>query len=245
MESPPTVGEQPEPAALEPSSTESEVAAALLPAELPVGEPPAPLLPSGPLTVADAPAIVPTHPGEPVPPAAPRAPETAPANVESVAARRLRHRPMRRRRQSPPLGWTSAILSLLALNAGLVAWRTEVVRWLPQTAALYSAVGLPVNLRGLAFVDVATETETQDGVTVLVIEGTIVSNVARAVEVPRLRFAVRNERGQEIYTWTGQPPKSVLAPRASVTFRSRLASPPPEGRHVLVRFHNRRDTQVQ
>ncbi len=64
--------------------------------------------------------------------------------------------------------------------------------WLPQTASLYAAIGLPVNLRGLTFADVTTATETHDGVPVLVVEGTIVSASPRIVEVPRLRFSVRN-----------------------------------------------------
>jgi predicted Zn finger-like uncharacterized protein len=191
--------------------------------------------------MADAPALVPNHPGEDV--AAPRTTKTA--DVESIAARRRPLRIPKRKQRRLPLAWTAAIASLLALNAGLIAFRTDVVRWLPQTAALYAAVGLPVNLRDLVFADVATEAEMQDGVAVLVIEGTIVSTAARAIELPRLRFAVRNDRGQEIYTWTAEAPKNALAPRARVTFRSRLASPPAEAHDVLVRFQNRRDASAE
>ena len=36
-----------------------------------------------------------------------------------------------------------------ALVLALVIWRADVVRLLPQTAALYKIVGLEVNLRGL------------------------------------------------------------------------------------------------
>jgi hypothetical protein len=56
-----------------------------------------------------------------------------------------------------------------------------------------------------------------------------------------LRFAIRNDIGHEIYTWTTPPPESVLAPGATLAFRSRLAAPPPEGREVVVRFFNRHD----
>ena len=57
---------------------------------------------------------------------------------------------------------------------------------------------------------------------------------ARArVEVPRLRFAVRNASGNEIYTWTALPAKSVLAPGETLAFRSRLASPPRETHDVV------------
>jgi hypothetical protein len=37
------------------------------------------------------------------------------------------------------------------------------------------------------------------------------------------------------------PPRSVLPSGEALPFRSRLASPPPEGRDVLVRFFARRD----
>src|SRR5215468_8249347 len=84
--------------------------------------------------------------------------------------------------------WTSAILTLVAINLMLIGWRSNVVRWLPQMASFYAAIGLPVNLRGLVFTNVTTERETNDGVEVLVVQGMIVNIVKRAVEVPRLRF---------------------------------------------------------
>jgi hypothetical protein len=115
------------------------------------------------------------------------------------------------------------------------------VRVAPQTASLYAAIGLPVNLRGLTFTDVTTSTESHDGVQVLVVEGNIASASTRVVEVPRLRFSVRNRGGQEVYAWTALPTRSVLAPGETLAFRSRLASPPPDARDVLVRFFNRRD----
>jgi hypothetical protein len=48
----------------------------------------------------------------------------------------------------------------------------------------------------------------------------------------------------EIYTWTALPTRSLLAPGDTLAFQSRLASPPPETRDVLVRFFNRHDLGV-
>jgi hypothetical protein len=59
--------------------------------------------------------------------------------------------------------------------------------------------------------------------------------------VPRLRFAARNAAGQEIYTWTALPSRSILGPGERLDFRSRLASPPADARNVLVRFFNTND----
>jgi predicted Zn finger-like uncharacterized protein len=187
-----------------------------------------------PIAIADAPALAPMEGGAALP-----ADALLGEDIETVAARRARlARPSWRWSLA---GLPVAILALIALNAALIAWRADVVRVAPQTASLYAAIGLPVNLRGLSFTDVATATETHDGVQVLVVEGNIASMSARAVEVPRLRFSVRNGSGQEVYAWTALPARNVLAPGETLPFRSRLASPPPDTRDVLVRFFNRRD----
>jgi predicted Zn finger-like uncharacterized protein len=141
----------------------------------------------------------------------------------------------------PLAAMPTVLLVLIAINAALIGWRSQVVRWVPQTASLYGAIGLPVNLRGLVFTNITTAKEIQDGVQVLVVEGTIVSTAARAVDVPQLRFALRNGTGQEIYNWTAPPPRDALGPGQTMAFRSRLASPPRDGHEVFVRFFNRRD----
>ena len=112
---------------------------------------------------------------------------------------------------------------------------------LPQTASAYAAIGFEVNLRGLVFTDMVIRKDTQDGTSMLVVEGVIKSTSKKDVTLPRLRFAVRNAKGHEIYSWTALPTRNTIAPGASVPFRSRLASPPPEAHAVLVRFFNRRD----
>jgi predicted Zn finger-like uncharacterized protein len=162
-------------------------------------------------------------------------------DIETVAARRAKDAARNRRFGWPLPGWPTALLALAVLDLGLIGWRAEIVRAAPQTASLYAAIGLPVNLRGLAFADVATETLTDDGAQVLLVQGRIVSTAKRVVDVPRLRFAVRNGSGNEIYTWTALPDHSLLAPGDTLAFQSRLASPPPEARDVGVRFFNRHD----
>ncbi len=138
--------------------------------------------------------------------------------------------------------WTAVILLLFGFNVALVGARNEVVRYVPQTASLFAAIGLPVNLRHLTFEGVKVSKDENDGVNVLVVEGDIVSASNKAAEVPRLRFAVRNASGQEIYSWTAQPPRSVLGPGETLPFRSRLASPPAEANDVVVRFFTAHDT---
>jgi predicted Zn finger-like uncharacterized protein len=128
-----------------------------------------------------------------------------------------------------------------AVLVALVIWRGDVVRVMPQTASLYATIGLPVNLRGLAIEDVQSAKEVQDGIAVLVIDGRIVNRSRMLLEVPRVRLALRNGAGGEVYNWTALPSRPVLGPGDDQPFRTRLASPPGDGKDVLVRFFNRRD----
>jgi len=138
-------------------------------------------------------------------------------------------------------GLPAACAAMGAMILALTIWRADVVRLLPQTAIFYKMVGMDVNLRGLAFKDIKVSTETVDGKPVLVIEGTVVGQTARPVELPRLRFSVRDAQGAEIYAWNAVLEQPVLKPGERAYFKSRLAAPPPEGRNIDVRFFNKRD----
>ena len=140
-----------------------------------------------------------------------------------------------------PLNLPTACAAMGALVLALVIWRVDVVRLLPQTAAFYKMAGLEVNLRGLRFKDVKVSSETFEGKTVLVIEGAIVGEAGKAVELPRLRFSVRDAQGAEIYAWNAVLQQPVLRPGERALFKSRLASPPAEGRNIDIRFFNKRD----
>ncbi len=145
----------------------------------------------------------------------------------------------------PSVGLPTACAAMGALILALMIWRSDVVRLLPQTATFYTMVGLEVNLRGLAFRDIKVSNETVDGKPVLVIEGTIVGETKKPVELPRLRFSVRDAQGTEIYAWNAVLEQPVLKPGERAYFKSRLASPPPEGRNIDVRFFNKRDLAGQ
>jgi predicted Zn finger-like uncharacterized protein len=135
----------------------------------------------------------------------------------------------------------TACAAMGALVLALIIWRVDVVRLLPQTATFYQMAGLDVNLRGLIFKDVKITRETVEGKPVLVIEGVIVGETRKPMELPRLRFSVRDAQGAEIYAWNAVLEQPVLKPGERAWFKSRLASPPPEGRNIDVRFFNKRD----
>jgi predicted Zn finger-like uncharacterized protein len=139
------------------------------------------------------------------------------------------------------VGLTATCGAMAALVVALLVLRNDVVRLLPQTAAFYRLVGLEVNLRGLAFKDIKITYETVDAKPVLVIEGMIVGRSKEPVGIPRLRFSVRDAQGAEVYAWNAVLEQSTLKPGERAWFKSRLASPPPEGRNIDIRFFNKRD----
>lgn len=151
-----------------------------------------------------------------------------------------RARPKRLAGKSP-VSLPMVCTAMATLVVALTFWRADIVRLMPQTAAFYRMVGLGVNLRGLTFEDVRVSTEVVDGKPVLIIEGDIVDLGKKSHEIPRLRFLVRDANGTEIYAWNAVLDQSMLKPGEKVAFKSRLASPPPEGREIQVRFFNRHD----
>src|SRR5262245_8871550 len=186
-------------------------------------------------TVVDAPSVVPS-----IAPSANSPGEADADEIENFAARRKRLQ-ARRKQARHSSRWTALILVLFAFNVALVGARGELVRFFPQTASLFAAVGLPVNLRNLKFENMRISKEAQEGLSSLIVEGTIVSVSNRAVEVPRLRFAARDAAGQEVYTWTALPGRSILGPGEKLDFRSRFVSPPDNAVDVMVRFAGAQD----
>src|SRR3954454_14427930 len=179
----------------------------------------------------------------------PAEPEIRPEREVTIDAREAtnpaRRRRARRPRRSfailPAFGLGTGCAAMGALAIALMVWRADVVRLLPQTAAFYKLVGVEVNLRGLKFKDVKVSSETVEGKPVLVVEGVIVGEAKKPVELPRLRVSVRDAQGAEIYAWNAVLEQPVLKPGEKAWFKSRLASPPPEGRNIDVRFFNKRD----
>lgn len=166
------------------------------------------------------------------------APDETPPPVRKAARGRskaARSADTRTRKAVPPRPAIVALAGLAVL--GLALWQRErVVRAAPQFAGLYERLGLPVNIRGLAFSAVESDLVQDVQGRFLVVEGDV-TNIARTrTKLPPISVSVRDEAGKVLYTWTTQPPRPELEPAELVRFRARLASPPAEGRSIQVRF---------
>ncbi len=123
----------------------------------------------------------------------------------------------------------------LALSMTMIGTRERIVRGMPRAAALYRAIGLPVNIRGLAFADVRPERLDLASPQVT-ITGQIRNLVTSREQVPRLSYEVRDASGEALVSWTEQAPAKVLAAGHALSFASLPHVLPANARSVLVRF---------
>ena len=158
----------------------------------------------------------------------------------AAAPRRKRRRERRRlasRSLPAPKRFTAAaaLLAVLVLPA-LLAGRSGVVRAVPESAVLFAALGLPVNLVGLDLFQVTSSLGRTGDKPELVVEGEIRNPSAHPLPVPPVTITIRSEDGSLLYHWSVAAQDVRLAGGESTRFRARLASPPPAGRSVAVSF---------
>lgn len=138
-------------------------------------------------------------------------------------------------RLPPAAAGLFVVAGLAVLGLGL--WQRErVVRAMPQFAGLYAKIGLPVNIRGLAFSAVESELVQDPQGRFLVVSGDVTNIAKGTTKVPPITVMVQGEDGKVLYSWTTEPPSPSLEPAELMHFRARLASPPQEGRSVQLRF---------
>src|SRR5205807_10564499 len=92
-----------------------------------------------PIPVDGAPPLVPAADGE-APPAPAAEIDNGPPDIESVAARRARAAARKRQDRWRRIPLPVAIVALIAISGGLLSWRKDVVRYVPQLASFYSAI---------------------------------------------------------------------------------------------------------
>jgi predicted Zn finger-like uncharacterized protein len=134
------------------------------------------------------------------------------------------------------LGWAALVVVILVIGWSAANYRSQIVGIWPQSASLFSRLGMAVNMRGLDFADVRHTNQTEDGQPVLVITGKVVNVTGKKLDVPPLRVTLSDANKHAIYDWSFAPSSHALAPGQAVGFRTRLSNPPSATRHVELRF---------
>ena len=135
------------------------------------------------------------------------------------------------------LGWIGLIAVVLLIGLSAVRYRQEITVIWPQSAGVYSSLGMNVNAHGIDFVHVDYHRESEDGQVVLALAGRIVNNGTRELPVPQsVRVTLSDTSNHELYHWNFTPEAQSLKPGQSIPFLTRLSSPPAAARHLEVRF---------
>lgn len=182
---------------------------------------------------------------EPEAPEPPPEPEPSPAKAEDATEAAEPPEPAEAVPQEPARsinrlavagGWLGLVVVILVIGWAAVSYRQQVATLWPQSATLYSALGLPVNARGIAFTDVSYHRETEDKQSVLAVTGKLVNISSRELAVPPVRVTLSDAKGRELYHWDFTPDVAVLRAGQSVGFLTRLSSPPDAARHLKLEF---------
>lgn len=139
------------------------------------------------------------------------------------------------RRAARAAGWAGLVVLIGAIVFAFVRYRQDIAAVWPQTASLYSAIGLSVNARGIAFTDVKYKLQQEDGAPVLAVSGKLVNISTRELPVPAIRVDLMDDDKRVLYHWTFEPNVMTLQPGQVAPFMTRLASPP-KAHHLELRF---------
>ena len=167
-------------------------------------------------------------------------PESQPGVVERGGLPAI---PRKRRRWG---GAVAALLVLLLLLAG-AGWgaiflRDRVMAAFPQSARIYSRLGLAASTPefgpGLELREVTPRRVTTNGQAVLMIDGQIVNLSSASRRVPTLKATLRDANDKPLTSWTFSAGIAELAPGASAPFHTTYQQPMAEATGVVVTLEN-------
>ncbi len=134
-------------------------------------------------------------------------------------------------------GWAGLIAVVLLIAWSAIKYRQDIAVIWPQSAGVYSSLGMHVDASGIDFRHVDYRRESEDGQIVLAVTGQIFNAGRRELPVPQtVRVTLSDASNHELYHWTFKPTATTLKPGEQIPFTTRLSSPPAAARHLEVRF---------
>ncbi|HEX3942847.1 MAG TPA: DUF3426 domain-containing protein [Rhizomicrobium sp.] len=141
------------------------------------------------------------------------------------------------------LAVVTAFLGLVGVAAlivwGLLYYRDLVASIWPQSAALYRAVGVPPQSKGVLLTDVTYHRDTEAGLPVLTIRGTAVNTTLKEMTVPQIKVTLSDSGGRSVDHWVFSTTVNRLSPGQKAEFVTRRIDPPATARRFQVSFTQR------
>lgn len=141
---------------------------------------------------------------------------------------RQRKRLLKARRTAIATAWATGFLLFVAAIIGAGVFRNEVVRYWPQSATAFEAIGLDVNRFGLEITDVTSKREFDGTTPVLTVTGKAVNITRVTQKAPAIRIGLKDDRGEEVTVVFTQPATAEIGPGAQSGFSVVLREPPPD-----------------
>jgi predicted Zn finger-like uncharacterized protein len=182
----------------------------------------------------------------PVEPAPTPEPAAAPPPVDDLEFVAIERPPERVRRVAAPKPandsksavtvWIGAAALVVALVAGAIVFRGEVIKLWPKSRTAYASLGLPVNSVGLVIEGVRAEPTFLAGRPVLSVTGALRNVKGEAVTAPPLRINLLNRAGKPIAAKVVRPIDPRIPAGATRHFAIAISDPPANARDLEVVF---------
>lgn len=173
------------------------------------------------------------------PPVPPQMTEEAPRVIKSLRHREAKASP----RWGMIVGWVVVILVVAGSLVGAAIYRQKIIDILPpeaknQAADIFDTLGLSFELPGYGLKIEVTRSSRQSegGVPVLVIEGTVTNVSSRARVVPRLRAALRDEGNRELQYWFFKLSDERLLAGQKAEFKTSINNPVDSAKSLGITF---------
>ena len=159
--------------------------------------------------------------------------EEPPVGPKLIAVARAKSKTKSRFSVTPA---TAALAGLAVVVVATLLFRTTLVRIQPNLSGAFAAIGLPVNVRGLALEGVTPLFDADAERPTLIVTGQI-RNLTRSERViPQLRLAILDTAGKETAILAAAPPQARLNGGATIPFSTRLVLPAGGGERYELRF---------
>lgn len=147
-------------------------------------------------------------------------------------------RPVRTEGRSGVLVWAGVAALAVALIAGVLIFREQVVRLWPGSSGAYAALGFDVRGAGLVLEQVQVKPAFLAGRPVLAVTGSIRNVRDVPVEAPPVRLTLLNRAGQPVAAKIARPADASIPAGAKRHFSVTLLDPPATARELEVRFES-------
>lgn len=128
---------------------------------------------------------------------------------------------------------------LVVGGAAVVAFRQQVAAFVPQTASLFAAVGLPVNAVGLSFEGVVSTPILVDGRPVMAVTGAIRNNTKVAINSPPIRLTLVDKDMAALIAYELKVTNGRVPPGGVRHFAWNLPDPPAGASGLEIGFNPR------